>query len=201
MTLLRVKSADLADQTSQHSIVGPLYTCIPHLVPNNLNWTINGTAMFLSIPYPFVSTQTSHRTRYVYTTVTNISSLTSFTETSSRLVYYRGQCQFTLPLPSGVGNLTYRVEVYPGATRRDINQTVIMGEWCRSMQHTRVAECAEMRGEHATGEQSLSECLLCALYVPCIKCMPGGVITGNSGLCCCVPWPVVCVMSTDRPSE
>ena len=151
--------------------------------------------LFLSILYPFVSTQT--RYRLLPKTVTNISSLTSFTETSSGLVYYRGQFQFTFPLPSHVGNLTYLVYVYPGYTTREINQTVIMGEWYRCMQHTRVAECAEMRGVHATGEQSLSECLLCALYVPCINRMPGGAIVGDSGLCCCVA-VVVRVTSTDR---
>ena len=94
--------------------------------------------LFLSILYPFVSTQMYSSGSH--TTVTNISSLTSFTETSSGLVYYRGQFQFTLPLPSHVGNLTYLVDVYPGYTTREINQTVIMGEWYRCMQHTRVAE-------------------------------------------------------------
>ena len=30
-------------------------------------------------------------------------------------------------------------------------------------------------------------CLLGGVYVPCINRMPGGVIVGDSGLCCCVP--------------
>ena len=83
--------------------------------------------LFLSILYPFVSTQT--HSHMLSTTVTNISSLTSFTETSSGLVYYRGQFQFTFPLPSDVGNLTYHAGVYPGSTLRGTNQTVTIGEW------------------------------------------------------------------------
>ena len=34
------------------------------------------------------------------------------------------------------------------------------------------------------------------LDVPCITCMPGGGIVGDSGLCCCVP--VFCVTSVER---
>ena len=30
-------------------------------------------------------------------------------------------------------------------------------------------------------------CLLCGVYVPCIYRMPGGVMVGDSGLCCCGP--------------
>ena len=33
----------------------------------------------------------------------------------------------------------------------------------------------------------LQECLLGGVYVPCSNRMPGGVLVGNSGLCCCVP--------------
>ena len=36
-------------------------------------------------------------------------------------------------------------------------------------------------------------CLLGGVYVPCIYRMPGRVIVGNLGLCCCMP--VQCVMS------
>ena len=60
--------------------------------------------------------------------VSNICSLTSFTETSAGLLYYRGQCRFTAPLPSFVGNGTYSVTVTPGPTYKNINQTVIIGE-------------------------------------------------------------------------
>ena len=37
---------------------------------------------------------------------------------------------------------------------------------------------------------------VCGVYVPCIYRMPGGVITGDLGLCCCVP--VQCVMTIVR---
>ena len=38
--------------------------------------------------------------------------------------------------------------------------------------------------------------LLGRVYVPCLYRMPGGVIVGDSGLCCCVP--VQCVTSIVR---
>ena len=34
-------------------------------------------------------------------------------------------------------------------------------------------------------------CLLGGVYVPCINRMPGGIIVGDSGLCCCVPFESV----------
>ena len=39
----------------------------------------------------------------------------------------------------------------------------------------------------------LSGCLLGGVYVLCINRMPGGVLVGDLGLCCCIP--VQCVMS------
>ena len=39
-------------------------------------------------------------------------------------------------------------------------------------------------------------CLFCGVNAPCIYRKPGGVIVGDSGLCCCVP--VQCVTSIVR---
>ena len=76
--------------------------------------------------YFFISTQNG---AYQFSEhVTNISSLTSFTEASSGLVYYRGHCQFSFPLPSGAGNVTYSVLVTPGPSSKNLNQTVVIGE-------------------------------------------------------------------------
>ena len=33
----------------------------------------------------------------------------------------------------------------------------------------------------------ITGCLLGGVYVPCIYCLPGGVIVGDSGLCCYGP--------------
>ena len=44
-------------------------------------------------------------------------------------------------------------------------------------------------------KKNTNECLLAGVYVPRINRMPGGVIVGDSGFCCCSV-PVVCVAST-----
>ena len=60
--------------------------------------------------------------------VTTLSSMTSFTETSSGLVYYRGQCLFAFPVPSGAGNATYYVRSTPGSNTLKTNQTLFIGK-------------------------------------------------------------------------
>ena len=60
--------------------------------------------------------------------VTTLSSMASITETSSGLVYYRGQCQFSFPVPSRAGNVTYYVQGTPGYKKMEINQTLFIGE-------------------------------------------------------------------------
>ena len=60
--------------------------------------------------------------------VTTLSSMTAFTETSSQLVYYRGQFQFSFPVSSRAGNVTYYVQGTPGYKRTGVNQTLFIGE-------------------------------------------------------------------------
>ena len=60
--------------------------------------------------------------------VTTLSSMTAFTETSSELVYYRGRFQFSFPVPSRAGNVTYYVQGTPGYKRIGVNQTLFIGE-------------------------------------------------------------------------
>ena len=44
----------------------------------------------------------------------------------------------------------------------------------------------EMKCIYPLGISRFRKCLLDGVYVPCINRMPGGVIVGDSGLCCCV---------------
>ncbi|XP_070209673.1 uncharacterized protein [Littorina saxatilis] len=59
-------------------------------------------------------------------TVNKAGSLTSFTDTSSGNVYYRGRLPFSFSIPSDLGNVTYSVLVTPGTVRADINKTVVI---------------------------------------------------------------------------
>ena len=59
----------------------------------------------------------------------------------------------------------------------------------------------EMEGIiYATEDILFRECFLGGVYVPCITCMPGAAIGGDSGLCCCVPIIRVTSTSLTTPS-
>ncbi|XP_070209676.1 uncharacterized protein [Littorina saxatilis] len=113
------------------------------------SWTLNGacdvTQVYSSLGnYGYKIYQNYNKTGGTLITtgtVYDTSSLTSFTNTSSGNVYYRGRLPFSFSIPSDLGNVTFSVLVTPGILRKDINKTVIIGppsnpELANCNQHT-----------------------------------------------------------------